>query len=504
MKRTLVFWIWNDEPDPAEIRRQIREFHRQGVEGFFVHPMPAEFRAKDFPGGMKGYLSDRYFEMFGVAVACAQELDMEAWIYDEGGWPSGTVNGRLPREYPELRLQTIQPTGEILPVPQRPDLLNRKVTELFLSMVHEEYRKRFAPHFGKTIPGVFTDEPYFGFFNPKSDLPWSPVLAERFSEIKHYDAKDAVMRIFHENDPQARQDYCEVWNRLMAENFLMPVREWCHANNLLFTGHFNGGLHTLSNLHAEGGLFGYIGQGSTISDLLVEDAAIDMSGAPVGGVVCAHADHSTIDHCRVMGAVSFYNLPNSATYMGGIVGEATALSRENSHIRNCHFAASVTLTGSSVAHRLGGIAGHLVNSMVTNSYTQVLDASASQATMTIGNAYAGGIVGRCDGMSHITNCYYGIYDNVSGTEGHFGDICGEVGSSTHITYAYYHHTIAALDNATEGYIQNVYPYDLNEGEAVYTINGQHLSLRLNSVSTTLGALAWSNPGTATQAPQLSI
>lgn len=240
MKRSLIFWFWNNDPDPAEIRRQIHEFRRKGIEGFFVHPMPAEFRAKDFPGGMKGYLSDRYFEMFGVAADCARELDMEVWIYDEGGWPSGTVNGRLPHEHPELRLQSIQPTGEILPVPQRPDLLNRKVTELFLSMVHEEYRKRFAPYFGKTIPGVFTDEPYFGFFNPESCLPWSPVLEERFREIKRYDAKDAVMRIFGGNDPQARQDYCEVWNRLIAENFLIPIREWCHANNLLFTGHFNG------------------------------------------------------------------------------------------------------------------------------------------------------------------------------------------------------------------------------------------------------------------------
>ena len=331
-----------------------------------------------------------------------------------------------------------------------------------------------------------------------TDNPYKIYSAEDLKSMQHL--VNGGYKPIGNGQPFASAYYRLMTNIDLADHELQPIG----TASCNFTGHFNGGLHTLSNLHAEGGLFGYIGQGSTISDLLVEDAAIDMSGAPVGGVVCAHADHSTIDHCRVMGAVSFYNLPNSATYMGGIVGEATALSRENSHIRNCHFAASVTLTGSSVAHRLGGIAGHLVNSMVTNSYTQVLDASASQATMTIGNAYAGGIVGRCDGMSHITNCYYGIYDNVSGTEGHFGDICGEVGSSTHITYAYYHHTIAALDNATEGYIQNVYPYDLNEGEAVYTINGQHLSLRLNSVSTTLGALAWSNPGTATQAPQLSI
>ncbi|MBQ9864615.1 MAG: hypothetical protein IJM33_04670 [Bacteroidales bacterium] len=293
--------------------------------------------------------------------------------------------------------------------------------------------------------------------------------------------------------------YYELMNNIdLTGQELLPIG----TASCNFTGHFNGGGHTLSNLQVAGGLFGFIGQGSTITDLVVENAIIDMSGTPVGGVICAHADHSTINHCRVMGTVEFDNLPNSAAYMGGIVGEASALSKESSHIRNCHCAASITLTGSSVAHRLGGIAGHLHNSLVTNSHTQVFGSSASNASMTIGSAYAGGIAGRCDGLSDITNCYYGIYDNVSCAEGHFGDICGEVGGSTHITYAYYRHTIAVLDNSTEGFIQSVYPYDLSEGLPVYTINGQSLGERLNSVSTTLGTLPWSNPSDITQAPQL--
>ena len=272
-----------------------------------------------------------------------------------------------------------------------------------------------------------------------------------------------------------------------------------------FTGHFNGNQHTLSNMQVAGGLFGFIGQGATITDLTIEDATVSMDGTAVGGVICAHADRSTIDRCRVMGNVSFVNLPSSAAYMGGIVGEATALSKENSHIKNCHCAAHVTLTGATVTHRAGGIAGHLLNSMVTNCYTQVLNTSISaDYAMTIGDAYAGGIVGRCDGMSNITNCYYGIYDQVSGTAGHFGDICGEVGSGTHITYAYYRSTIAALDHSTEEYLQNIYPYDLSGGQHIYATDGQRISQRLNSVSTTLRTLAWTNPTSTTEAPQLSF
>lgn len=243
IKRNLVFWFWNDMPDAAEIRRQIREMHRQHVEGFFVHVMPSEFRPADFPGGMTGYLSDEFFRMFGVAVQCARELDMAAWIYDEGGWPSGNVNGRLPLENPHLQMQRILGSGKIETLDGLPDLLNPETTALFIRMVHEEYKKRFADEFGRTIPGVFTDEPYFGWFAPESaaqDLPWSPVLAERFRQMKNYDAYDAAMRIFRTNDPQARQDYCEVWHSLIIESYMLPIRNWCHENGLLFTGHFNG------------------------------------------------------------------------------------------------------------------------------------------------------------------------------------------------------------------------------------------------------------------------
>ena len=243
MNRCLVFWLWNDHLEAEEIRRQIYEFHRQHIDGFFIHAMPDEFRPRDFHGGMPGYLSEEYFEMFRTAVACAKELNMSVWLYDEGGWPSGNVNGLLPREYPELRMHHIKPDGELVEFSRIPDLLNPKSTELFLSLVHEKYKKHFSAEFGKTIPGIFTDEPFFGNVLLEGEermLPWSPFLAERFQNVKGYDAKEAAMRIFHKNDPQARQDYFEIWQSLIIDNFLVPIRNWCHENNLLFTGHFNG------------------------------------------------------------------------------------------------------------------------------------------------------------------------------------------------------------------------------------------------------------------------
>ncbi len=247
LKRALVFWFWNDTLDKNEISRQIEEFHRQHIDGFFIHPMPSEFRPANFHGGMPGYLSDEYFDMVQTAVDCAKKCGMDLWLYDEGGWPSGGVNGKIVSEYPDLRLQKILPDGRTEFFAARPDLLNPAVTQLFIDNVHEKYRARFAGDFGKTIKGIFTDEPAFGNFVPGTELPWSPVLAERFAAVKGYDARNAAMKILNDNDPQARIDYCEIWVSLILENFLYPVREWCRRNNLLLTGHFNGD-DTIANM----------------------------------------------------------------------------------------------------------------------------------------------------------------------------------------------------------------------------------------------------------------
>ena len=99
--------MWNAPLNKAEIRRQINAMHDKKIDGFFIHPMPKEFRPADFPGGMPGYLSEEYFDMVRCAVECAAEKNMAAWLYDEGGWPSGTVNGRIMAQHPEFATRSI-------------------------------------------------------------------------------------------------------------------------------------------------------------------------------------------------------------------------------------------------------------------------------------------------------------------------------------------------------------------------------------------------------------
>ena len=109
MIRHLVFWLWNDRMTPARIRRQLSMMKDAGVGGIFFHSMPREFGGAQYPEGMPGYLSPYYFRMIREAVSTAAELGMESWLYDEGGWPSGTLNGELVRKHPEWRAQFLVP-----------------------------------------------------------------------------------------------------------------------------------------------------------------------------------------------------------------------------------------------------------------------------------------------------------------------------------------------------------------------------------------------------------
>jgi len=239
VKRSLIFWMWNDVLEADKICQQLRDFKGQGIEGVFIHPMPCEFRPSDFPGGMPGYLSDHYFEMVKVAVEYASKTDMAVWLYDEGGWPSGILNGYFKQHRPDLMHRQIHADGSVSVHSDYPDLLDPEVTRIFIEKTHEKYRQYVGEYFGSTIPGIFTDEPFFGEMTASS-APFSPVLEEFFRKDKGYEARDAALRMLNEKDEKATLDYFEVWQKLIRTSFLLPIRDWCHLNGLLFSGHFNG------------------------------------------------------------------------------------------------------------------------------------------------------------------------------------------------------------------------------------------------------------------------
>ncbi len=297
--RPLIFWLWNGEMTPALIKTQIEDFAAQGCGGFFLHPMGERFRLQDFVEGMSPpYLSDEFFVLVRYAVQTAQRYGLYVWLYDEGGWPSGTAQGHVVAGHPEfcgkrLHAQLLTDTSFLpprmiaavglpeigIPVPidipmlaqgLRPyekiivfyvkddgypvDVLNPAAVRRFIDVTHERYAEFVGEFFGNTIPGIFTDETSLGGQIGKEAIPWSGGLLEQLSQKMGRDARiylpllfapehvgpDVMARYSAHEIVAARCEYYDVLTQRFAESYWQQISNWCEAHGLLHTGHVGG------------------------------------------------------------------------------------------------------------------------------------------------------------------------------------------------------------------------------------------------------------------------
>ena len=97
--RVQPFWFLNRGFDEAELRRQIAEMDDKGVGGAVLHCRH---------GLTIEYMSEDWLNMIGVCIDEMKARGMEAWLYDEDDWPSGTVGGRLTQPHPEYRMRYLR------------------------------------------------------------------------------------------------------------------------------------------------------------------------------------------------------------------------------------------------------------------------------------------------------------------------------------------------------------------------------------------------------------
>ena len=91
--RFYAFWAINGALAQARLRRQLEQFRAAGFDGVVWHP---RFYPNEPP-----YLSDEYLAEVSEAILHAKSLGLAFWIYDEDGWPSGTVGGQLLKKFPD-------------------------------------------------------------------------------------------------------------------------------------------------------------------------------------------------------------------------------------------------------------------------------------------------------------------------------------------------------------------------------------------------------------------
>lgn len=256
--QSVPFWSWNDKLDKNILTRQIRWMKQQGIGGFFMHAR----------GGLRTeYMSEEWMQCVDACIEAAREYGMQAWIYDENGWPSGFAGGKL-LEKEENRdahitytvgaydsnawvsyslatekLQRIHgsTTDECLNLylhisPSTADILNENVVERFLQETHEKYAKRYGEKLSQSLAGIFTDEPQFY----RSGVPYTRVMPEEFQKRYGEDVLDSLGLLFVEKEGYRtfRYRYWYTMQHLMLNSFAKKIYDWCQAHGIQFTGHY--------------------------------------------------------------------------------------------------------------------------------------------------------------------------------------------------------------------------------------------------------------------------
>lgn len=238
--RPIPFWSWNEKLDTKETKRQIKMMNDVGMGGFFMHAR----------GGLQTeYMGEEWFENVKASIEEAKNLSMDAWGYDENGWPSGfgggLVNGLgekyqqkyLRMEYGEKNIETticnidgVHFYYEVNPF--YVDTLDKDVIKEFLDKIYKPYYEKFK---GK-MRGFFTDEPQVS----RNGIPWSFILADEYSKEYGEDIYLNLIELFEEKGDykNTRIKFWRLVSKLFSQSYSKQIYDWCNEHGFEFTGHF--------------------------------------------------------------------------------------------------------------------------------------------------------------------------------------------------------------------------------------------------------------------------
>lgn len=268
----LAFWSLNDDLQAEELLMQMEQMKQEGITGFFLHAR----------AGLKvPYMSETWLSLLETVVRAAERMGLQAWLYDENGWPSGMADGKVPeagRDFCQKILRHVRlAAGEPLPgdclgvfgpdggLPQEDgerlafyleynenysDILYPPAVERFIRLTHERYKERLGAYFGSVIPGIFTDEPQLAF----RQHPWSTGLEQVFEETYGYGLLERLPLLVLDGEGSAalRHDFWKLISRRYTTVYIQAFYNWCQDNRLLFTGHLSNEDSPLWQLSAVG------------------------------------------------------------------------------------------------------------------------------------------------------------------------------------------------------------------------------------------------------------
>jgi hypothetical protein len=284
--RSAPLWVWNDRVTQEEVESQLADFRAHGIGGVFIHPRP---------GLITPYLSQEWLDLCRHAVEVGKSLGMKVWIYDENSYPSGFAGGHVPAELPESTgkgLKLVRAASVPASFSEKPlvvlrkteagfdditekallpeaasklgkgdyyiftvqkatpepwfggftyvDLMDRAVTEKFLAVTLDAYKRAFGNEFGLTVPGSFQDEAHIGPLMGPDIINFTPSIFDVFQKKWGYDLRPNLSALFEEVGDwrSVRHDFYATTLELFIEGWAKPYYDYCSANGLRLTGHY--------------------------------------------------------------------------------------------------------------------------------------------------------------------------------------------------------------------------------------------------------------------------
>lgn len=284
---TAPLWVWNSKVNKREIDSMLNDFRKNDFGGVIIHPRP---------GLITEYLSEEWYSLFTYAMEQGKKLGLNTWIYDENSYPTGFAGGLLADEMPEAYNQ-----GQMLFMEEKNqlpdslssyflilkdvnghykditadlpgekgktgayrlfrkanyqrsnrgsvagpigvsyvDLMVKGVAEKFIDVTYRGYEKVAGNEFGKTVKGVFSDEPTI-INEGRNCVRWTPDLFSSFHKTWGYDLRLHLPSLFQETGEwkRVRHNYFVVLLQLFIDRWSKPVSAYMEAKNLVWTGHY--------------------------------------------------------------------------------------------------------------------------------------------------------------------------------------------------------------------------------------------------------------------------
>lgn len=232
--KPLQLWAWNEKLSSEYTIQHTHCVNSSGLGGFCISAQS---------GLSTRYMGDEWFRNMNSAIAEAKRLGLSVFISDEHGYPTGSGNGfanslSLENQQKFLRFEPGEGTNDRTIVykdgyhfyydinPCFIDFLNPEATSLFIS-------EAYAPFSDKLVEKA---DVLFSWDPQLSDglLPWSFTLPAAYKDAYGEELLDVLPELFRPvGDYQnTRIKFWSLITKLFSENFIKPIRNWCHENQI--------------------------------------------------------------------------------------------------------------------------------------------------------------------------------------------------------------------------------------------------------------------------------